>query len=133
MVKTANIKKILLVDDDDTSNFINRLVLKGMNISGEIKVSTNGEDALNYLRNEQDRNSTTLILLDINMPVMNGFEFLDALKKHPEIDEGALQICMLTSSTNPEDIRRAKEYNIQGYLDKPLTPEKIKDILGKEL
>jgi CheY-like chemotaxis protein len=78
-----------------------------MDVSGEIKVSTNGEDALNYLRNEQDKNSTTLMLLDINMPVMNGFEFLDALKKHPEIDENALQICMLTSSTNPEDIRRA--------------------------
>lgn len=130
----TKIKKILLVDDDDTSNFINKLVLKGMDISGEINVSTNGEDALNYLIEncESDSNKVghTLILLDINMPVMNGFEFLDALKEHPELREDDLKICMLTSSTNPEDIKRAKQYNIYGYLDKPLTAEKIKEVFN---
>lgn len=128
----TKIKKILLVDDDDTSNFINKLVLKGMDISGEINVSTNGEDALNYLIencvNDSNKLGHTLILLDINMPVMNGFEFLDALKEHPELCEDDLKICMLTSSTNPEDIKRAKQYNIHGYLDKPLTAQKIKEV-----
>ncbi|MDQ3394791.1 MAG: response regulator [Bacteroidota bacterium] len=135
MVEISNIKKILLVDDDDTSNFINKLVLKGMNISPEIEVSTNGEDALEYLIKSCRENSNTechtLILLDINMPVMNGFEFLDAIKNNPEIDDKDLHVCMLTSSTNPDDIKRAKTYNIQGYLDKPLTPEKIKKVLNE--
>ncbi len=129
----TNIKRILLVDDDDTSNFINKLVLKGMNISSEIKVSTNGEEALKYLINtileNKENASSTLILLD-NMPIMNGFEFLDAIKSHPEINDEDLHVCMLTSSTNPEDIRRAKQYNISGYLDKPLTAEKMKEVLN---
>lgn len=128
----TKIKNILLVDDDDTSNFINKLVLKGMEISGEIKVSTSGIDALNYLKEKCLENVSdagpTIVLLDINMPVMNGFEFLDAIKKNPDIKDENLQICMLTSSTNPEDIRKAKEYNIYGYLDKPLTAEKIKQV-----
>lgn len=125
------------MDDDDTSNFINKLVLKGMNISSDIKVSTNGEDALAYLKKNFKENNPgkcpTLILLDINMPVMNGFEFLDAIKNIPEINNEDLHVCMLTSSTNPEDIRRAKEYNIQGYLDKPLTPEKIQQVFNDVL
>jgi len=133
----TKIKNILLVDDDDTSNFINKLVLRSMAIAGEIIVSTNGEDALDYLKNESLKKKSgeypTLILLDINMPIMNGFEFLDAIKNSPEINDKDLHVCMLTSSTNPEDIRRAKEYNIYGYLDKPLTPEKIKRVFNDVL
>lgn len=128
----TKIKKILLVDDDDTSNFINKLVLKAMNITSEIKVSTNGEEALAYLiqdsREKSADNRPILILLDINMPIMNGFEFLDAIKNNPQIDIKDIHVCMLTSSTNPDDIKRASGYNIDGYLDKPLTAEKIKEV-----
>ena len=73
-------KKILLVDDDETSNFLNELLIKGMDIVEEVSIASNGQEALNYLENESG-SFPQLIFLDLNMPVMDGFEFLEAFEK----------------------------------------------------
>lgn len=125
----AKYKKILLVDDDETSNFLNELLIKGMDIVEEVAIASNGQEALDYLK---DKNNPLpqLILLDLNMPVMDGFEFLGAFKKNKEKD---VPIFILTSSNNYNDYERAKNFDVAGYLIKPLTEKQIKDVLKQNL
>lgn len=128
MVKKLNC--ILLVDDDRATNYVHEVIIKRLDCAERIVVKRNGEEALDFLIGENG-NATTqpdLILLDINMPRMNGWEFLEAYgklnTKHPPII-----IAMLTSSLNPDDVNRAKEYNVRTFKNKPLTPETMLEIL----
>lgn len=118
-------KKILLVDDDETSNFLNELLIKGMDLVEEVSVASNGQEALEHLKN-RDNTVPQIIFLDLNMPVMDGFEFLEAFEDTREIE---VPVFILTSSNNFKDYERAKKFNVAGYLIKPLTEEKIKDVL----
>ncbi len=118
-------KKILLVDDDETSNFLNELLIKGMDIVEEVSIASNGQEALNYLENESG-SFPQLIFLDLNMPVMDGFEFLEAFEK---TQTTKVPVFILTSSNNFKDYERAKQFDVAGYLIKPLTEEKIKGVL----
>ncbi|GAB4412689.1 MAG: hypothetical protein OHK0039_18890 [Bacteroidia bacterium] len=91
----------------------------------------NGEDALQYLRaqlsqrTEPGAHKPNLILLDINMPVMDGFEFLEAWQKIDFSGKDQVRIVMLTSSSNPRDLEAARNYGVDGFINKPLTREKI--------
>ena len=118
-------KKILLVDDDETSNFLNELLIKGMDIVEEVSIASNGQEALSYLENERG-SFPQLIFLDLNMPVMDGFEFLEAFEK---AHTTKVPVFILTSSNNFKDYERAKQFDVAGYLIKPLTEEKIKGVL----
>lgn len=122
-------QKILLVDDDSVSNFLNEMALQDMNLSDEVHVSENGEEALDFI-NKQCRNGSVsdcpdLIFLDINMPVMDGFQFLEELEKVPDLNKKPIKIVMLTSSSASKDLERAKKFNIDGYIVKPLSEEKL--------
>src|SRR5687767_9729039 len=122
---------ILLVDDDTINNFINEKLLKKLDSANTITVALNGEEALKFL-NAID-NSTEkypeLILLDINMPVMDGFEFLERYKDLQFPNKKGVVIVMLTTSTNPNDTERLNKAGISGYINKPLTEDKIKGLI----
>lgn len=118
-------KKILLVDDDETSNFLNELLIKGMDMVEDVSIASNGQEALDYLKHEPN-SAPQVIFLDLNMPVMDGFEFLEAFEKMPQ---PKAPVFILTSSNNFKDYARAKDFDVAGYLIKPLTEEKIKDVL----
>jgi len=123
---------ILLVDDDDTTNFLNNLLIKEVHPSIKIHTESGAVAALRYL-NSLSENAITkqklLVFFDINMPEMDGFEFLDAYEKgdRPQIET---TIIMLTSSINRRDIDRAKEHQLYDIIEKPLTPEKLKTIFS---
>ncbi len=123
------INSVLLVDDDKINNYINEKLIKKIDFAKNIKVSTNGQEAVDYLKNIQAEESPQLILLDINMPVMDGFEFIEAYKKFKKTNA---IIIMLTTSTNSKDIDRVNNLNeVSGYLNKPLTEQKVTEIVQK--
>lgn len=127
-------KSILLVDDDDISNFINQRVISSANVTDHIHVTKNGLEALKYLREKCQSNEglcPEVILLDVKMPVMDGFEFLEEFEMTEKNLIGKIKIVLLTSSNNPSDIEQAKKYTISGYINKPLTADKINEVFAQ--
>lgn len=133
------ISNILLVDDDPTSIFLQQHLLTDVcKYEGQIHACHNGKVALDYLENKgeyasngQEYPKPDLILLDINMPVMNGFEFLDVYKNLPEKLKGGIVISMLTSSLNKQDKDKADKYqDVSDFITKPITKEHLDGILA---
>lgn len=123
------INKILLVDDSDMDNFYHNLVIKKSEVTDEIVVATNAFKALDILR-DRNINSPDLIFLDINMPAMDGWGFLDEYKQIST--EKKPVIVMLSTSHNPDDIQRAESIEeINEYQTKPLTNEKLIEIIER--
>ncbi|SDM40803.1 Response regulator receiver domain-containing protein [Catalinimonas alkaloidigena] len=129
----SKVRSILLVDDDTISSMIIVLLMEELNVNVKIYTAANGQEALDFIQNfegddQTDKKFPELILLDINMPVMDGFEFLDKLVTLKDLPD--FRIIMLTTSNYPLDRERAKKYPISGYVNKPLTEEKMNEILA---
>jgi CheY-like chemotaxis protein len=128
-----SLTSVLLVDDDPTTNFLNKLLLTRMDVAEQVLVAENGEQALRTL----DQTCTApasaacpcLILLDMNMPVLNGLAFLEAYVQMPLANRQAIIIVMLTTSLHEYDLARAQQLPIAGFLNKPLTREKVTALL----
>ena len=111
------IAQILLIDDDPVVNFIHSKVIQKKFSSTPLLVFENGQKGLTHIKNNPDY--SYLIFLDLNMPQMNGWEFLEAISHQASgVD---LQVHIVTSSVNPEDRRAAEKFNKVGsFLIKPL-------------
>lgn len=121
------LNKILLVDDSEPFNYLSRAVLTDNKIECTVDEALNGQEALDYL--ERTEQCPDVILLDLNMPVMDGFDFLDEYAKHTKCHSHT-KIFVLTSSNRSEDKERAvKNKYVMGYFDKPLSYFHIKEIL----
>ena len=122
---------ILLVDDDPTSNYLHQLLLEELAVADQLLVATNGAEALHILTHvlPPAAAGSVLVLLDVNMPVMNGLEFLEAYQQLPPDRRQAVVIVMLTTSLHPRDLARIQALPIAGLVSKPLSEEKINAIL----
>ncbi|MCP9237815.1 response regulator [Lewinella sp. JB7] len=131
----SKLGSILLIDDSDADNFIHCRRLDKMGVAGEVVVRKNGKEGLDYLTTpgaEGRYPCPDLLFLDINMPVMDGWEFLDAYYHVPEECRAAVMVVMLTSSVGDLDYARAREYTtIDAHESKPLTKEKINSLLDR--
>lgn len=125
---------ILLVDDEESTNFLNKRIILKSGVTDTIYVKTNGQEALNFLvkSNWEEIPKPELIMLDINMPIMNGWEFLDEYKYLPVNKQVTAIVMMLTTSINPADIVRAKDSRlVNEFKSKPLTLATLNDIMEK--
>jgi CheY-like chemotaxis protein len=122
---------ILLVDDDPTSCFLTQYIIEEMQISDRIYTVQGGREALDFIRAHQaaPHFCVDLILLDINMPDMDGFEFLEAFEDLPNNCNSS--VVMLTTSSNIRDLDKAKAFRVADYLNKPITEEKLTEIMTK--
>lgn len=122
---------ILLIDDHEPINFIHKRVISKAEIDAKVSVARNGQEALDYLEANVDTDAyPDLIFIDINMPVMNGWEFLENYLEIYHHRHESTVVAILSTSENPDDIQRASDYDVlHGYMSKPLEVDTIKQFV----
>lgn len=127
--------QIILIDDNDDDNFIHSRLIKKNNLSKGVTSFISGWDALEYLKNDSNPEYVRpdVIFLDINMPEMDGWEFIERYNKELTEEQKSKQVVvLLTTSDNPDDLIRSKKIpSLFGYNTKPLTIEMIKELCDK--
>ena len=123
------VRGILLIDDDYATNEYHKIILERANICENLFVYRYAGKALEWLKSIDGKDFPELILLDINMPRMDGFEFLDEYEK--EFTDSSSAIIMLSTSINSSDKEKSKNYNIKAFVNKPLTVDVLRVIVGK--
>jgi CheY-like chemotaxis protein len=126
----------MLIDDNEIDNLINQKMIESASICDRIFVHTGAKSAIEFLKNMEKLSIESkegflpeIIFLDIDMPLMDGFQFLDEFEKLSESTKEHSKIIMLTSSLNPLDMQKAKKNKlIVKYLNKPLSQENLKKL-----
>lgn len=124
----------MLVDDNHSDNFFHEREIKKQNPATKVISKNSAKDGLDYLRStdKADYILPELIFLDINMPGMNGWEFLHAYHNLDKDIQSKVIVVMLTTSDNPDDEEKAKKWDIvSDFITKPLTKELLEDIIEK--
>lgn len=128
------INTLFLVDDDSVFQYLTRKLLLKTAMVKQIKIFNNGQEAIDFLKTVQGRKEEIpeIILLDLSMPVMDGWEFLEEyLMLQPRLEK-RITIYIISSSINPRDIERAKKINaVTDFIIKPVTREKFSEIISK--
>lgn len=128
---SKTVKCIMLIDDNADDNFFHGRVIKKSNLTNVVVIKTSGTEALDYLTAET-KPYCDLIFLDINMPGMNGWEFLEQYNLLDKKLQSRAILIMLTTSENPDDIERAKKWNfISEYITKPLNKTMMERVVKK--
>ena len=126
----------MLVDDNDTDNFISKRIIEITNFSEEVIVKNSGKSALDYLEENRDdpSNLPEIIFLDINMPIVDGFVFLYEYEKFNNEIKDKCRVIILSSSDNKRDIDKIvnNDYVIK-FVTKPLTEKTLEEIKTLEL
>ncbi len=132
----STLKCIMLIDDDNIFVALTKMVIAETNFAGKIDVFGNGQDALAFLAQitEKDELLPEIIFLDLNMPVLDGWGFLEEFTLMKPKIEKKIIIYIVSSSVSPHDINRAKNINIvSDFIIKPVTKDKYKDIIKNYL
>ena len=127
---------VMLVDDNEIDNLINQKMIEASDICENIFVHSGAKGAIEFLKNIEklakgplDLYLPEVIFLDIDMPLMDGFQFLDEFEKLSDVVKNNCKVIMLTSSLNPQDMSKAKKNKyVLKYLNKPLTQDNLKKI-----
>jgi CheY-like chemotaxis protein len=119
----------MLVDDSEMDNYYHSEIIRRTGITEEIRIAENGSEALDML---ESKSPPELIFLDINMPGMNGWEFLEEYRKLDDVQKAKIVVIMLSTSLNPADRKHAEQIpEITEYRTKPLTKEGLLEIYDK--
>ena len=127
---------VMLVDDNEIDNLINQKMIEASNIAENIFVHSGAKSAIEFLKNIEKLAKgpislylPEIIFLDIDMPLMDGFQFLDEFDRLSDSIKNHCKVIMLTSSLNPQDMNKAKKNQfVMKYINKPLTQENLKKI-----
>ena len=128
------LREVLLIDDYEADNFLHRRAIKKSGLAAKITECLNGREAIDYLLAagpDGERPQPEMIFVDINMPVMNGWEFIDAYTElAAEHKAGCFVLMMLTTSLNPDDRARAADVSlVHELINKPLTTERFRELV----
>ncbi|MFP9099235.1 response regulator [Flavobacterium sp. RHBU_24] len=128
MSKTVN--HILLIDDNKIDNFFHERIIKKYDPQIKITTLRTAYEALDFIQSQEEK--PNIIFLDINMPGMSGWEFLDEYKKLKHLYQDVMIVVMLTTSENPDDKARALTHGmLSDFRSKPLTLEILKEVIEK--
>ncbi len=125
---------VMLIDDNEIDNFINQKMIEGCDFSNRIYVHTSSKSALEFLTNLTAKDIPkelipTVIFLDINMPIMDGFQFIEEFEKFHEDMKKYIRIIILTSSMDPIDLEKSRKYGlVQKFINKPLSMDSLDSI-----
>ncbi len=125
-----HVERVLVIDDDPTSIFLTTRILKSMGIGEQTQTARNGLEGLELFKEAVAQNRVPqLVLLDLKMPVMDGFGFLAELEKLGSESLAQAKVVLLSSSQNPWEMEKAKKYVAAAFCHKPLTKEKLQRVL----
>ncbi|GHA74776.1 response regulator [Pontibacter akesuensis] len=127
------LREILLIDDDEATNFLNQRLLRSLGITEQVTVQLNGEVAYNYLLEtwQKDKTRPELIILDHHMPVMDGLELMERLGHKGLLNEVSVLFLLLAVDSSKEQIQLFKEAGVQEFTDKPLCKETVMEAYAK--
>ena len=132
---SKNYYSVMLIDDNEIDNLINQKMIEAANIADHIYIHTGARSAIEFLRNIEGLEADVqkilpeVIFLDIDMPLMDGFQFLDEFEKLSESSKNHCKIVMLTSSINPQDVNKSQKYSyVKKYINKPLSQENLEKL-----
>ncbi len=133
-MENERIDLVMLVDDNDTDNFISKRIIEITKFAHRIEIKNSGKSALEYLEKEKNnpKNLPNIIFLDINMPIVDGFVFLFEFDMFPEEVKNKCRVVILSSSDNKRDIEKIVDNDyVVKFVTKPLSAQALKEI--KEL
>ncbi len=128
---TQSLDLVMLVDDNETDNFISKRIIEITKFSRRVEAKNSGKTALDYLKENQNdpENLPSLIFLDINMPIVDGFVFLYEFEKFNELVRNKCKVIILSSSDNKRDIDKIVNNNhVIKFITKPLTEVALDEI-----
>lgn len=133
----GKINNILFIQDDEASCLLNKAIVEQMQVAENIHCMDDDHKALEFLKKQCSDKTTgenacpDLVFVDINLPFLNAFEFLERLGNHPDIDADKFFIVLLTSTWDVRDKERAKNLKVNGYMHKPLTQDKVQELMQR--
>ncbi len=124
--------RVLIVDNDTQLNMINEKILLSSGVVSEVHVARNGLEALQYLMMREERGYPlpTVIVMEILLPGMNGFEFADAFSRLPVCGKHRIELVAFTSSSNPKDREKAMAKGFRHFLNKPYLLRGLRDVIA---
>ncbi len=126
------INSACIIDDDDIFIYGTRRIMQEVRFCDDIIVFKNGKEAIDGMQNYliEGKNLPEIIFLDINMPIMNGWDFLEEFTKIPNLNKDNIQLYVVSSSIDPSDLQRAKQFElVNNYILKPILPKQLNEIL----
>lgn len=129
-----NLRPFIVIDDNKLDCFIAEKIISNTGLSDDIKTFTDAQKALDYIRERKipEEKDKCIIIVDIQMPLMNGFEFVEAFERLPENTQDNYDIYVLSSTINENDLNRVRNYKtVKHLLDKPLTSKKLSYLIER--
>ncbi len=127
------ISRILIIEDDPMTSYLHRKLIESYKVADNIDIAADGEEAIDLISssvqaNEEDK-IPQLIFVDLDMPFMDGFQFLEAFQNLTFKNKNKVVIAVLTSSMSSSDMNRAKRQSVDAYIMKPMTKEKMMELM----